>query len=1615
MASANGFILENPKRNARSPGNSSTISEAKQPAPYLAYGATSGNGSSTVQRRSNQTASNTHASNFTGSSYSVPPEVVAAAKLLAEADTPAAHPVSAQEIVAQLQADSLKMTGPKPNNTNVMPQKMKRPSGLVQFVPQDEIQVVTSNGFVVNGSFVDGSATNGSTVTKRASTEYWQETMTQLGTSPYAPAGYKVWRNVKDYGAKGDGVTDDTAAIQLAISDGGRCGGGTCASSSIYPATVYFPSGTYLVSSSIVQYYNTEILGNPLSMPTVVAASSFVGLGVFSSDVYTGEKTEWYLNTNNFLRSIRNLIVDIRATPQDAQVCGIHWQVAQASSLENIYFLQATDAATTQQGIYMENGSGGFMANLFFSGGKFGAFMGNQQFTATSLLFFNCQTGLQLSWDWGWTMQALTFLNTQTGIAIVGGAGGPLGTDQGVGSLALTDVVMSTVTVGIETSLLADNSTSFLIQNGNFYGVPTIVHETQSNKAILTGSTGSTYVSGWGFGRITNSTGNTAFYNGGNIQTPARPENLVVSGTNPSSQRAYFSRRRPSYADLDGGNAQLVDVKQWGAKGDGVTDDTAVLNFILSAAANISAIVYIPFGIYVISETLNVPVGSRIMGQAWPQIMATGSAFANAQAPHVAVQVGTKGSVGSVELQCLLFTVRGATAGAVLVEWNVHESTQGSAGLWDSHFRVGGAKGSNLQEADCPVTSQNKACIAASLLMHITSSASAYLENVWMWTADHDMDSANQTQINVFAARGLLVESQGPTWLWATAVEHCTLYQYQLSGAANVLLGLVQTESPYYQTTPAAPAPFADSLVFANDPTFSGCAAGSKTCGMAWAIRVLDSSSVIVLSTGLYTWFQDYDQTCINNGANNCQQSSFYVEESADIWVFNLVTVGNIDMISPLNGAPVVAAANKNGYASSILAWLEGSTQTTGGRNFTGYQLYTLEGLASSTQFSDTCRTALTARIDCDNATLKFLTPSYHGSLGNTTLQDSVCAASCEYSLLAWMLAVGKQCAGYTWSSGADVTMSGGYILYGYIETCQKESSAASAAYCSDVIADFSLTETVADMPTAELCSVCFLGRLKMMQASTYSIFNIDPFYQAALKAAVARCAYTGSTTTPTSLIPAPTASATPICVSGKLHTTVAGETCDSIALAASVSTASLFLGNQRVLTTCSGALAAGLSLCLPLTCSTYKLTPGDNCITASISAGVDDIRLFNTWINSGCDNLQSANATMGSVLCKSPLGGVWQPGKATNTSSFPGTGNGTSVYGTKPVSPPAGSKAAPNTTAYCAGWHVAVAGDSCASATLDAGISLNSFLIANPSVSGTSGGCTASLVVGYAYCVAPLAPSTVLPGGGSGSNNGGNTATNYKSFDCFYSANAPGSGRYQVLQGDDAFVDPVGMTVQACAKHCLSIGNYNMFGLTNQTTCLCGDRLAINSFNTRNYTTPTCGLPCPGNASQTCGGPGSATEVFGWDDRPTYTTVDLGCFQFTGLATGYLSPIVGISSEGFVGSSVLTLEYCADYCMRQEKFTDLQHILWYIGLVNGTDCQCGYDLVNSTQLAALTLDDSKCNTPCDYNKFELCGGPGAMALLAMTASVDPIMPPTTSIQSIPSLSTVTTVTTAAK
>jgi hypothetical protein len=205
---------------------------------------------------------------------------------------------------------------------------------------------------------------------KRETATWWMEGLAHLGTQPFGDnSAYKVWRKVSAplYNAKGDGVTDDTAVINAAIADGNRCGEG-CESSSTKGAVVYFPGGTYLVSGSIISYYDTQLIGDPNDIPSIKAASTFVGLGVISTDVYvpnggtgsSGLAAEWYINTSNFYRQTRNFNIDITAPDQSAYVAAIHYQVSQATSLYNIAFIATVSSTTTQQGMYAENRSGGF-------------------------------------------------------------------------------------------------------------------------------------------------------------------------------------------------------------------------------------------------------------------------------------------------------------------------------------------------------------------------------------------------------------------------------------------------------------------------------------------------------------------------------------------------------------------------------------------------------------------------------------------------------------------------------------------------------------------------------------------------------------------------------------------------------------------------------------------------------------------------------------------------------------------------------------------------------------------------------------------------------------------------------------------------------------------------------------------------------------------------------------------------------------------------------------------------------------------------------------------------------------------------------------------------------
>ena len=80
--------------------------------------------------------------------------------------------------------------------------------------------------------------------------------------------------NIKDYGAIGDGVTDDTAAIQAALTSLSSSGG-----------SVFIPSGTYLVSSNLEVYSNTTIFGKgKSSIVKTTASHAFLVEGTLGSE-----------------------------------------------------------------------------------------------------------------------------------------------------------------------------------------------------------------------------------------------------------------------------------------------------------------------------------------------------------------------------------------------------------------------------------------------------------------------------------------------------------------------------------------------------------------------------------------------------------------------------------------------------------------------------------------------------------------------------------------------------------------------------------------------------------------------------------------------------------------------------------------------------------------------------------------------------------------------------------------------------------------------------------------------------------------------------------------------------------------------------------------------------------------------------------------------------------------------------------------------------------------------------------------------------------------------------------------------------------------------------------
>ncbi|KAJ4001473.1 exo-beta-1,3-glucanase [Lentinula boryana] len=748
--------------------------------------------------------------------------------------------------------------------------------------------------------------------TAAASDPYWLESITHQGTAAYNadPSSYQVFRNVMDFGAKGDGVTDDTAAINSAISSGDRCGLGSCNSSTVTPAVVFFPSGTYLVSTPLDLYYYTQLIGDAKNPPTLLASAAFAGMAVIDADIYLAGGSEWYAPTNNFFRSVRNFIIDLTQVPAtNSEGTGIHWQVSQGTSLMNIVFEMSTEADTAHQGIWMENGSGGFMGDMVFNGGKFGIWGGNQQFTVRNVSMNNVQTAIYGLWNWAYTFQGVTINNCQVGFDLA--TGGITEATQSVGGEAIIDAVVINTPIFVRTSEASTSlAGSIVINNAQLTNV-SIAVGVLNGETVLQGSTGSLTIDSWGQGNVYSGTSTTGTFTQGDIVSASKPSSLL------DSAGRLVGKMHPQYADY--AVDQFISVKSNGAKGDGTTDDTAALQAVFDAYSG-CAIIFFDAGTYIVTSTLQIPAGTQMVGEAWSVIAGSGSAFEDQTNPQVVVQVGAENSQGIMEISDIIFTTVGPTAGAIVVEWNVQEPSGNSAGagMWDSHIRLGGAIGTNL-ETNCPADGSGGTadCFAAYMALHLTASSSAYLEGrvresffTWVWLADHDLDGDGYTQITLYSGRGIYSESAGPVWMIGAA-EHHSLYQLQLDNAQNHYLGLFQTEIPYYQPNPQSPSPFTSSTTY-NDPT-------TFDSGFAWAVNVVSSTDIIFFGAGLYSFYDDYTQDCLDT--MSCQPQLLNIDSGSSVTIYSLSTIGAVYQLSVENTGIINQSDNVDGYQSTVTVW----------------------------------------------------------------------------------------------------------------------------------------------------------------------------------------------------------------------------------------------------------------------------------------------------------------------------------------------------------------------------------------------------------------------------------------------------------------------------------------------------------------------------------------------------------------------------------------------------------------------------------------------------------------------------------------------------------------------
>jgi len=456
---------------------------------------------------------------------------------------------------------------------------------------------------------------------------------------PYAslPHG-KMFRNVRDFGAKGDGVSDDTEAFINALDynvgiEGEKRQG-----------TVYIPPGKYVIKDTLIIWKGTHLIGDGNNPPTLILPSGTEGfsdpanpkplivtangwgIDPKSRDWHTRRDDKGGSTNNTFFTSIRN--IKIRIERGNPGAIGIYWCVAQATALRDVEIEGGDAYACIKTSLW---GGGGVIANIKVKGGQRGWEVDQtSQFLIRSATFTQQSLfAIRLVGIWNFVFLDLHISNSNSGVLLEGG-----------NCVSFIDSSFENIEdwIAIKPQPMPG---SIFLQNISCKGLKEIV------KGHLSAGN-----------RIDRWIASKELYKDGERVVQIQFRGKIEKLPSPAFPRM---------------SAKVRSVTEFGAFPDDGIDDTRVIQEAINQCEEL----YFPSGDYLISDTLHLKPHTKLFGEHPARLILASQKekFKNPDNPSPMIETPDDPD-GTITMVNLFLQISEEYKGAYYLDWKVGEKSQ---------------------------------------------------------------------------------------------------------------------------------------------------------------------------------------------------------------------------------------------------------------------------------------------------------------------------------------------------------------------------------------------------------------------------------------------------------------------------------------------------------------------------------------------------------------------------------------------------------------------------------------------------------------------------------------------------------------------------------------------------------------------------------------------------------------------------------------------------------------------------------------------------------------------------------------------------------------------------